>query len=1199
MAGSSFAASQQDEHEADRRARELFHYFQPNNPALLPYSHASTFKQVKASPNLVLTALAQLAAVKAGVQRAIISLIDRETLYVVAEASRSLNLGNNSIYDNDGDGLWMGCSRGPVAGTLCEKTINLYPTPQDKHPFFIVDDLRQHPRYCRIPCVAGAPFFRYYAGTPLMTSNGINIGSLYVVDPRPNIVLTDSRRESIGVLATAIMEYLETSRQSLESGRLMKVLSGFNSFVQEQRQVDLICEPASVAGNSSDSDRSSTPSPAPLSPPEANIDPSREDKRVLVPAGDPLQEPVPGSNSSAPEPGSPKLPNRENISSEPISTSHPSSVGKRHEAFQRAADIMRQSLSLGEEGGVAIFAVKDRFDVDEDEEEGLPGEISAVTRTAVTTWAVSARDNHNHWGREDDSDLLPAKRMSQRFLQRLVRCFCKGALWYFHRDGTAFSSDEEVNHPGSERVMDPLPTILHPRHQGALRGKDADLLRMYFPKATRIIFAPLWDPLNSGWFGACFCWSSEETRIFSPNVELGGVLGFCSSLMTEDSRIRSQEADNKKAAFIGSISHELRSPLHGILAAVEFLSEQTMANSAMPLLDTIRACSQTLLDVFEQILDFSKINSFRRRSRKGGSSLLTVNGHSATTRSGPGSLDILKVMDIVTIVEDAIESICFGANHSSFTQAGDPSALRPTGPESIGSTGHVDISLDISMQDWKFSLDSGALRRIVMNLFGNALKYTSQGSICVKMEIQKKGKTTSRDGYDTVLLTFSDTGRGISNDYLRYHLYTPFMQENPLSPGTGLGLSLVNSIVRSLKGTIRIKSQLKEGTIVKIAIPLMRPERSERIQNMDTPGGTPGSSENVIDRVKQALKKRTVSFVEPEEITSRPVASARTIRKYLTQWFDVSLQKWAPGVSADLVIADETQLHRLYGHSLSEQSILLVLHRERRPAYQKSVRLQHVCPRIEWLSLPCGPYRLARTVQACLQAQLQPLAVEKSPSPSIPGVNYAKTLIGGYASHKEQRSLPLRPAAPPLPASVTQSPKPALNSVSKLAGSSSSAKTDTQTPQDGSIPTEPTTSHLAFEETRRVLLVEDNPVNMLLLQRIIERQVPINIHKAVNGKEAVDAVRALAEGYHYIFMDISMPIMDGFEATKAIRAIETERNTSSPSRIIALTGLGSNEDISKAYDAGVDVFVTKPVSLKKVIQLIDPPESHDRKAASP
>lgn len=48
------------------------------------------------------------------------SLIDRETLYVVAEASKSLNLDKNDLYDDDGDGLWMGCSRGPVSGTLCE-----------------------------------------------------------------------------------------------------------------------------------------------------------------------------------------------------------------------------------------------------------------------------------------------------------------------------------------------------------------------------------------------------------------------------------------------------------------------------------------------------------------------------------------------------------------------------------------------------------------------------------------------------------------------------------------------------------------------------------------------------------------------------------------------------------------------------------------------------------------------------------------------------------------------------------------------------------------------------------------------------------------------------------------------------------------------------------------------------------------------
>jgi CheY-like chemotaxis protein len=68
-----------------------------------------------------------------------------------------------------------------------------------------------------------------------------------------------------------------------------------------------------------------------------------------------------------------------------------------------------------------------------------------------------------------------------------------------------------------------------------------------------------------------------------------------------------------------------------------------------------------------------------------------------------------------------------------------------------------------------------------------------------------------------------------------------------------------------------------------------------------------------------------------------------------------------------------------------------------------------------------------------------------------------------------------------------------------------------------------------------------------------------------------------------------MPVMDGFEATRAIRAIEAERHVTSPAKVIALTGLGSNDDITKAYEAGVDVFVTKPVSLKKVMQLVDLP----------
>lgn len=66
-----------------------------------------------------------------------------------------------------------------------------------------------------------------------------------------------------------------------------------------------------------------------------------------------------------------------------------------------------------------------------------------------------------------------------------------------------------------------------------------------------------------------------------------------------------------------------------------------------------------------------------------------------------------------------------------------------------------------------------------------------------------------------------------------------------------------------------------------------------------------------------------------------------------------------------------------------------------------------------------------------------------------------------------------------------------------------------------------------------------------------------------------------------------MPVMDGFQATEAIRSIESERQTTSPAKIIALTGLGSDEHVMKAYAAGVNIFVTKPVSFKEITRLMD------------
>lgn len=95
------------------------------------------------------------------------------------------------------------------------------------------------------------------------------------------------------------------------------------------------------------------------------------------------------------------------------------------------------------------------------------------------------------------------------------------------------------------------------------------------------------------------------------------------------------------------------------------------------------------------------------------------------------------------------------------------------------------------------------------------------------------------------------------------------------------------------------------------------------------------------------------------------------------------------------------------------------------------------------------------------------------------------------------------------------------------------------------------------------------------------------LDKAENGRAAVDAVERMLQGYDLIFMDMSMPIMDGFEATRAIRAIEKERDDCIPATIIALTGLSSSRDEFRALDSGVDLFLMKPVSFREVSRLID------------
>lgn len=140
------------------------------------------------------------------------------------------------------------------------------------------------------------------------------------------------------------------------------------------------------------------------------------------------------------------------------------------------------------------------------------------------------------------------------------------------------------------------------------------------------------------------------------------------------------------------------------------------------------------------------------------------------------------------------------------------------------------------------------------------------------------------------------------------------------------------------------------------------------------------------------------------------------------------------------------------------------------------------------------------------------------------------------------------------------------------------------TPSFSTPPAEAVDSTKDSSSRDRFLLVDDNPINLKILSSCMKKIG--HPHDAVcNGKEAVEAFRQGAGAYTCIFMDLSMPIMSGFEAACLIRQQERDAKLEACT-IFALTGLASAEAQQEAFACGIDLFLTKPVKLKELKQIL-------------
>lgn len=514
--------------------------------------------------------------------------------------------------------------------------------------------------------------------------------------------------------------------------------------------------------------------------------------------------------------------------------------------------------------------------------------------------------------------------VSEHTLRRFLRRYPRGKVFYYTEEGDVSTSEDDRRQVRS-RVKDLIDDqeSVHSMDQRKAPGRVfAEELLKVVPGARSVIFLPLWDFQKQTWAAGAFVWSQRAGHLLHAQDDLSYLKAFGNTIMSEVARLDAVTADKAKTSFIANISHELRSPLHGILGSIEFLQDTAVDAFQSSLLVSIETCSKTLLDTLNNLLVYAKINHLSRRL-SGKSAQSTSRGNSSDLRNSSAK-NLETDFDLAIIVEEVVEAVCAGqtfqptgilhdvddtripfveATKSAVDTSGVKRNIQRTPSKRFGQ---VRLTLDIEyLSDWRVHSQPGAIRRLAMNLLGNALKYTEKGTI--RVSLKSKQHPSNESSSLDVCLSVTDTGKGMSANFVKNHAFTPFIQEDSFASGTGLGLSIVQQIVNSLGGKIDLQSKQGTGTGVKIWLTLPRARSAQAF------GLSVGFFPSIVKETQGlkicmldpnfAVHDSTVHAAERGE----PDPVETSIRNIAREWFkmDVSSSSQMNEVSADIFIYAE------------------------------------------------------------------------------------------------------------------------------------------------------------------------------------------------------------------------------------------------------------------------------------------------------